>query len=1001
MHPQPAATSSNKATRNVLPWLLALLLLVSAPFAFAKSYTYNTDGTVTDPSTGLTWMRCAMGQTWTGSTCSGEARTYTTCDQANALTGTVTFAGQSDWRVPNIRELLTIVDRTVSNPAIDSAAFPNTPGKFESSFYCLDSSVGYTMVSFSRGDLFSKSLGNNAVRMVRGGETFSALLSLDRPTSDYVDHGDGTVTHTPTRLTWKRCAEGQTWTGSTCSGPPNRYISLASAALTGTTAFAGKNDWRLPTEEELLSLVDYRTYDPAINSNVFPGTLSRDWLPYWSGSNFAGGSNGTWFVDFYTGKPDVHWYGAVRLVRAEKPSANSVPGCTLSANPTTIPPGASATLTVICNPAAASYTWSGGTCAGTTGATCTVTPMTTTTYTVTGANAEGISAMAAASVTVAAASTLQANSDGTVTDAKTGLTWMRCAMGQTWTGSTCSGEASTYNFEQANALTGTVTFAGQSDWRLPNIRELQTIMNWSVYSPMIDSVAFPNLPGQDVYFWLDTPSSTSYALLFSFYSQTLASLNGLFPRSFPGAVRLVRAGESFRGLLRMTRPTSDYVDDGDGTATHTPTRLTWKRCLVGQTWTGSTCIGEATTYTFEQANALIAGPTFAGQNDWRLPTEEELLSLVDHSLYDPAVNGSIFPWPQREAKPRPGVWSGTAYVDIPGRAWSVDFRSGRSVGEYDSYDFRFGGFYDNSKAVLLVRNAADNTTATTPPVCTLAASPVVIAAGGSATLRVSCTPAATSYGWINSGFGDATASGTVSPTATTLYGVVGRNAAGGGTIASAAVYVCNTPPVQNYSPLVPGGTAANDQLASSTANDSLDGAAGIDTVRYNCNRSNFTVTKTAAGWAVSSQAEGLDTLSNIERLRFNDETLALDVSGNAGQAYRLYQAAFNRTPDNDGLKYWIGQLDAGMALQEVAARFISSDEFRRLYGTSPSNADFLTRLYNNVLHRAPDATGYAWWLEQLNTGVHTRTTALMGFSESPENQAGVLNAIINGIDLLN
>ena len=128
MHPQPA-TSTNNATRSVLPWLLALLLLVSAPFAFAKSYTYNTDGTVTDPSTGLTWMRCAMGQTWTGSTCSGEARTYGP-DQINALSGTVTFAGTSEWRLPSIRELQTIVDRSAFDPAIDSVAFPNTPSAF-------------------------------------------------------------------------------------------------------------------------------------------------------------------------------------------------------------------------------------------------------------------------------------------------------------------------------------------------------------------------------------------------------------------------------------------------------------------------------------------------------------------------------------------------------------------------------------------------------------------------------------------------------------------------------------------------------------------------------------------------------------------------------------------------------------------------------------------------------------------------------------------------------
>ncbi|MBK6999888.1 MAG: DUF4214 domain-containing protein [Rhodoferax sp.] len=295
------------------------------------------------------------------------------------------------------------------------------------------------------------------------------------------------------------------------------------------------------------------------------------------------------------------------------------------------------------------------------------------------------------------------------------------------------------------------------------------------------------------------------------------------------------------------------------------------------------------------------------------------------------------------------------------------------------------------------------------PVCSLSASPVVIAVGGFATLSANCTPAATSYTWTNtntntnSGFGSTTASGTVSPTAPTLYSVTGSNAVGSGNTASAAVYVCNTPPTQNYSPLVLGGTSANDQLASGIANDSLDGAAGLDTVLYNCNRSSFTVSKdpNTGVWTLSSSAEGLDTLNNVERVRFGDETLALDISGNAGQAYRLYQAAFNRVPDNGGLKYWIGQLDAGMPLQEVAARFIDSNEFRSLYGTNPSNADFLTQLYNNVLHRAPDPGGYAWWLEQLNTGAHTQKSALMGFSESPENQAGVLNAIMNGIDLLN
>ncbi|MFI3195613.1 MAG: hypothetical protein QX195_07310, partial [Methylococcaceae bacterium] len=43
------------------------------------------------------------------------------------------------------------------------------------------------------------------------------------PTSDFTDNGDGTVTHQQTGLTWMRCALGQTWTGTTCSGTIKRY----------------------------------------------------------------------------------------------------------------------------------------------------------------------------------------------------------------------------------------------------------------------------------------------------------------------------------------------------------------------------------------------------------------------------------------------------------------------------------------------------------------------------------------------------------------------------------------------------------------------------------------------------------------------------------------------------------------------------------------------------------------------------------------------------------
>lgn len=195
------------------------------------------------------------------------------------------------------------------------------------------------------------------------------------------------------------------------------------------------------------------------------------------------------------------------------------------------------------------------------------------------------------------------------------------------------------------------------------------------------------------------------------------------------------------------------------------------------------------------------------------------------------------------------------------------------------------------------------------------------------------------------------------------------------------------------------GEAGNDTLNGGAGNDALDGGTGLDAAVFAAKRDAYTIAKTASGYAVSSGFEGADTLANIERLVFADRTVALDIDGNAGQAYRVYQAAFNRAPDNAGLKYWIGQMDIGLSLLNVAAGFVGSDEFKGLYGADPTNAQFVSKLYDNVLHRAPDAAGHAYWTGMLDANRISKADALAQFAESPENQVGVIGVIQNGIDL--
>lgn len=189
-------------------------------------------------------------------------------------------------------------------------------------------------------------------------------------------------------------------------------------------------------------------------------------------------------------------------------------------------------------------------------------------------------------------------------------------------------------------------------------------------------------------------------------------------------------------------------------------------------------------------------------------------------------------------------------------------------------------------------------------------------------------------------------------------------------------------------------------MVASSGSERLVGLAGTDTVSYAGLRSHFTVLRDGGAATVIDNVgmSGVDTLVNVERITFSDVSLALDIEGTAGQAYRLYKAAFNRTPDKQGVGYWIKMMDAGQSLEQVAAGFATSAEFKQLYGANASNAQFVELLYNNVLHRSAEGAGLDYWMKALGEQHVPRAQVLAYFSESAENQAQVIGAIQNGIE---
>ncbi|MFT7601593.1 MAG: hypothetical protein ACI8TP_004552 [Acidimicrobiales bacterium] len=101
-----------------------------------------------------------------------------------------------------------------------------------------------------------------------------------------------------------------------------------------------------------------------------------------------------------------------------------------------------------------------------------------------------------------------------------------------------------------------------------------------------------------------------------------------------------------------------------------------------------------------------------------------------------------------------------------------------------------------------------------------------------------------------------------------------------------------------------------------------------------------------------------------------------------GQVSRLYEAYFLRAPDQTGFDYWLGQRASGVSLGAISAAFERSPEFVDLYG-SLSNTDFVNRVYQNVQGRAPDPEGGSFWVGYLNAG-NSRGAMMIGFSESGE-----------------
>lgn len=137
--------------------------------------------------------------------------------------------------------------------------------------------------------------------------------------------------------------------------------------------------------------------------------------------------------------------------------------------------------------------------------------------------------------------------------------------------------------------------------------------------------------------------------------------------------------------------------------------------------------------------------------------------------------------------------------------------------------------------------------------------------------------------------------------------------------------------------------------------------------------------------------DGTQVVAGLQRILFADGTGEFDATGTLESVTRLYQAAFNRTPDLPGLEHNRDLVDGGqISLKDLAQSFTQSPEFIGLYNAL-DNTGFVQQLYQNVLHRAGEPAGVQNWLNQINGAGFTRGQVLTGLADSRENRKQVLS----------
>ncbi len=184
------------------------------------------------------------------------------------------------------------------------------------------------------------------------------------------------------------------------------------------------------------------------------------------------------------------------------------------------------------------------------------------------------------------------------------------------------------------------------------------------------------------------------------------------------------------------------------------------------------------------------------------------------------------------------------------------------------------------------------------------------------------------------------------------------------------------------------GNDLNNIFTGNAGANILNGGAGIDKAIYSSLRTDVTVTKTTNGYTVADKtgAEGTDTLINVERLQFDDKSVAFDIDGNAGITAKILGAVFGKdsVANKSYVGIGLGYLDSGGSYGDLMKLAIDAK-----LGVGASHAAVVNLLFTNIMNRPPGADFLNSYVGALDRGEYTVASLGMFWADTSYNTENI------------